>query len=101
VAVSRGVGECGSGKKRGAQNPRISADQHGIGILRLSACQLDWASDTIRFEEFSAVPARLPRRGGAEATRSGRASSPGTADAAMSQRSIANAKVSPTAPVMN
>jgi len=57
---SRRVSEGGSGKKRGAQDPRISADQEGIGILRISACQLDEASGTIRFGKFAAVPARLP-----------------------------------------
>ena len=45
---SRRVGKCGSGKKRGAQDPRVSADQEGIGILRISARQLDKASGAIR-----------------------------------------------------
>jgi len=57
---SRRVGKCGSGKKRGAQDPRVSADQEGIGILRISARQLDKASGAIRFGEFAAVPARRP-----------------------------------------
>jgi hypothetical protein len=57
---SRRVSEGGSGKKRGAQDPRISADQKRVGTLRISACQLDEASGAIRFGEFAAVPARLP-----------------------------------------
>src|SRR5580765_3722543 len=50
---SQRVNEGGSGKKRGAQDPRISADQEGIGILRISTCQLDEASGAIRFGEFA------------------------------------------------
>jgi hypothetical protein len=54
------VGKCGSGEKRGAEYPRVGADQEGIGILRISACQLDEASGAIRLGEFAAVPRRLP-----------------------------------------
>ncbi len=60
MPMRRRVGECGSGKKRSAQDTRIGADQQGIGILRLSACQLDEASGAIRFGKFAAVPARRP-----------------------------------------
>ena len=58
--ASRRVSEGGSGKKRGAQDPRVGADQNGISTLRISARQLDKASGAIRLGEFSAVPARLP-----------------------------------------
>ena len=57
---SRRMGESGSGKKRGAQDSRVSPDQEGIGILRIAARQFDEASCPIRFREFATVPAGRP-----------------------------------------
>ena len=54
----RGVSKCGAGEKRGAEYPRVGADREGIGILRISARELDKASGAIRFGEFAAVPPR-------------------------------------------
>jgi len=63
IGVSEGqrrVGQSGPGKERGSQDPRISADQKRLRILRIPARQLDETSGAIRFGEFAAVPARLP-----------------------------------------
>ena len=59
---SRRVGKRGSGKKRGAQDPRIGADQECIGIVRITACQLDEASGTIHIGEFSLSQRGSPPR---------------------------------------
>jgi hypothetical protein len=59
-ARRRRVGKRGPGKERGAQDPRVSADQKGLGILRISTRQFDEASGAIPFGEFAAVPTGLP-----------------------------------------
>jgi len=54
------VGKCGPGMKRCTQDPRVGADQEGLGIPRIPGCKLDEASGAIRLREFAAVPARRP-----------------------------------------
>src|ERR1700730_6938270 len=55
----RHVRKRGSGEQGSPHDARIGAYQQRLGILRISARQLDEASPPIRFGEFAAVPARL------------------------------------------
>ena len=73
----RRVGKSGPGKERRAKDPRVGADQEGLGIPRISTRQLDKASCAIPLGEFAAVPAWCPAawRGRSQIWKSLRASS--------------------------
>jgi hypothetical protein len=52
--------ESGSGEQSCPHDARVSAYQQRLGVLWISACQLDQASCPIRFREFAAIPAGRP-----------------------------------------
>jgi hypothetical protein len=57
--VRRRMGKSCSSQERRAQDARVGSDEQRLGVLRLSACQLNKSPGAIRLGEFAAVPAGL------------------------------------------